>query len=306
MLDWRTPGTGDIELIRRYMDTYGALTSDCSPVNIFLLREKYNIKIAERDGFLFRKYTGEGLGGRSGIAFPLGEGDIGAAIEAAAVDRRERGKPLKLIYLTEKQCDELKRSGYDPEFLTERSNSDYLYTAEHLSTLSGRDNHKKKNRAKKFERVYSDCRIEFRKDADTDFCDDIRTVENMWFEGQKERPDSAFLERQEIYEACGKWNELGLIGAVIYTPDNTPVAMSIASRISEGYYDVHFEKCYGEYAQAGGFAYINMKFCEYLLREHNAVWINREEDIGLPGLRRAKTSYNPDMLLDKYHCCLEV
>ena len=305
MLNWRTPTAEDVELLKKYTYEAGMISSDSSPVNIYLLREKYNIKIAEAEGFLFRKYTGEAIAGRSGIAYPMGKGDIGRAIELASADRAEKGQQLKLIYLTKDQCESVKRAGYDPEFFTDRGNSDYLYTAEHLWELAGRDNHKKKNRAKRFERLYPDCIVRYQSEYDEKFCRDILYVEEMWFMGQEERPDSAFLERQEIYEACATWNELGLTGAVVYTPDNLPVAMSIASGISEGYFDVHFEKCFGEYAQAGGFAYINRSFAGHLISDHDARWINREEDIGLEGLRRAKMSYNPDLLLDKYHCIIK-
>ncbi len=304
MLNWRTPGIEDMGLLRRYTDDAGFVASDASPVNIYLLREKYNIKIAEEKGFLFRKYTGEAIAGRSGIAFPLGAGDIREAVEIAQSDREENGKCLKLIYLTQEQCDALRSAGYDPEFQTDRGNSDYLYTASHLSELSGRDNHKKKNRALRFERLYPDCRLVCKSEYDEQFLHDIRSVEEKWFSDQDERIDSAFVERDEISEACRVWKDLDLIGAVVYTPQNEPVAMSIASRISEGCYDIHFEKCFGDHARAGGFAYINRMFVKHLIREYGAQWINREEDIGLEGLRRAKMSYNPDLLLTKYHCCI--
>ena len=78
--------------------------------------------------------------------------------------------------------------------------------------------------------------------------------------------------------------------------------MSIAAPISEGYYDILFEKSYGEFAQNGCFAYINREFARYLMTDQRAKWINREEDIGLAGLRRAKMGYNPDSLIEKYHC----
>jgi hypothetical protein len=125
-------------------------------------------------------------------------------------------------------------------------------------------------------------------------------VEERWFAAQTERVDSTFVERLEIYEACRYWEELGLIGAVVYA-EEIPVAMTIASEISRGCFDIHFEKCYGDYAQAGGFAAINRYFAEYLVRERGAQRINREEDIGLEGLRRAKMAYRPDKMLEKYH-----
>ncbi len=305
MLNWRTPELGDMDLIRKYMERDGAVSSDCAPANIYLLRDKYNIKIAEEGGFLYRKYTGEGLPGRDGIAFPIGEGDIKKAVDAAIADRAEKGKPLKLIYLLEKQCDKLKACGYDVNLQTERGNSDYLYTSDHLIRLSGRSNHKKKNRALRFEKMYPDCRLEFTDHFDAKFCNDLIYVEDKWFHDQEERIDSAFVERDEIYDACRIWDELGLIGALVYSPDNRPVAMSIASKISDGYYDIHFEKCYGDYARDGGFAYINRSFARHLFETFGAEWINREEDIGLEGLRKAKMSYNPDLLFAKYHCVIE-
>ncbi len=294
-----------MELLGRYASDADAKSSDASPVNIYLLREKYNIKIAEENGFLFRKYTGGGIPGRDGIAYPLGRGDIGKAIELARADREEKGKCLKMIYLTKEQCDALESAGYKPEFETDRGNSDYIYTASHLADLPGKANHKKKNRALKFERIYPDCRLVCKSECDEKFCTDIRTVEEKWFADQEERIDSAFVERDEILELCRIWNDLGLIGAIVYDSDDIPVAMSVASKISEGCFDIHFEKCYGEYAAAGGFAYINRMFAKYLMTEHGAKWINREEDIGIEGLRRAKMSYNPDLLLTKYHCCIK-
>ena len=301
MLNWRTPQAEDIDMLYQYTEKAGAFASDTSPVNIFLLKEKYNIRIAEQDGFLFRKYSGTSIPGRNGIAFPLGDGDISHAVELAVNDRRERGRVPEFIFLTEEQSEIIHSlTGY--EMQTDRGNSDYLYTAEHLATLNGSENRKKRNRVNRFERVYPDMRMKVSTSFDEKFCVNLLKVEERWFEDQEEREDSAFVERQEIYDACRYWDALGLIGAVVYSEDDTPVAMTIASKISDGAYDIHFEKCYGEYAQAGGFSYINKYFADYLRNEEGAVWINREEDIGLEGLRRAKMGYNPDRLLTKYHC----
>ena len=301
MLNWRTPQAEDIDLLYQYTEKAGAFSSDASPVNVFLLKEKYNIRIAEQDGFLFRKYSGTNIPGRNGIAFPLGEGDISHAIELAVSDRHERGRVPEFIFLTEEQSEIIHSlTGY--EMQTDRGNSDYLYTADHLAELTGSENRKKRNRVNRFERLYPGMRMQVSMSFDEKFCVDLLKVEERWFEDQEEREDSAFVERQEIYDACRYWEALGLIGAVVYSEDGTPVAMTLASKISEGVFDIHFEKCYGDYAQAGGFSYINKCFADYLRYEEGAHWINREEDIGLEGLRRAKMAYNPDRLLTKYHC----
>lgn len=301
MLDWRTPQTEDMQIIREYMHKAGMRSSDAAAANVFLLREKYNTKIALQDGFLFRKYSGKGMAGRDGLAFPLGDGDIAQAIRLAAEDRREKNKELQFIYLTEEQAGLLRKLGADvPQ--TDPGNSDYLYTAEHLAELSGRENQKKRNRANKFEKTFPECHMVVRTEFEESFCRDLVEVEEAWFDGQEERVDSAFVEREEIYEACNHWDALGIVGVVVYTKEGIPAAMSIASEISQGVYDIHFEKSYGEYARGGGFAFVNRAFAKYLRDRLGAVWINREEDIGLEGLRRAKMAYNPDLLLNKYHC----
>ena len=87
------------------------------------------------------------------------------------------------------------------------------------------------------------------------------------------------------------------MGGILYV-NNIPVAMTIASKISENVCDVHFEKAIGEYAINGAYAAINKMFCERL---EQFTFINREEDIGIEGLRKAKMSYRPKIILKKYN-----
>ena len=69
--------------------------------------------------------------------------------------------------------------------------------------------------------------------------------------------------------------------------------MTIASKISDSVVDVHFEKAIGQYAVNGGYAAINNMFAKSL---NGAEWLNREEDINIEGLRKAKQSYHPKIL----------
>ncbi len=301
MLEWKRPEISDVEKIRQIVYRTGEKGSDISAANIFLLREKYNIRIAIKDGFLFRCYTGNRIPGRNGVAFPVGTGDVKKAVKELAEDRKERNYPLKFIFITEKNREWLLEQGIKTELATDSGNADYLYTAEHLGLLAGKRNHKKKNRVEHFKREYPDFLVRIiRPENFYLFTKDIIAVEEEWFAAQEERIDSSFVERLEIYDACKFFKELGLLGAAVYV-NGQPVAMSIASEISQGVYDIHFEKCYGEFARAGGFAAVNQAFAKYLFERREAVWINREEDIGLLGLRKAKLSYHPDLMLEKYH-----
>ena len=115
MLEWRTPTIADMPEMKRIISASGAEGSDACAANIFLLREKYNIKIAYCEGALLRLYTGTRLPGRRGVTFPLG-GDTAKALDMLEKDVKERGKQPCFIFLTEEQRDILAKRYPDMRF----------------------------------------------------------------------------------------------------------------------------------------------------------------------------------------------
>ncbi len=304
MLDWKIPTKELVPDMQKIVSHTGSIASDACVSNIFLLRNKYDIRVAIKDGFLFRWYSKSEMPGRNGVAFPLGSGDVKGAIDSLISDRNKRGLPAQMILLNRDQKEYCSNNGIEASAETHESNWDYIYKSEHLAKLEGKENSKKRNRVSRFTREYPDWRIEFAGSDNTDsILKDMLSVEEEWLAEQEEMSESVLIERDEIKEAISLWKELPLSGAVIYVEDK-PVAMTIASEISQGAFDILFEKSYGEYAQAGGFAAINKHFADYLHTVHNAHWINREEDVGMPGLRRAKMAYHPDIRLEKYEVTL--
>ena len=293
MLEWSIPEAEDEDWINRCIAVSGTMASDASFANIYLLRNKYSTKISRYKDFIIRKYSGKGA--RCGYTFPLGKGDVAKALAEIEKDAKECGERLQFAFVTEEQKEVLENA-MPARFCysSDAGDSDYIYLRSELASLSGKAFHKKKNHFSKFVRTYPDYKY-----YEIGACNiyDAQEVADAWYyEHLQDEDASQLAEYKAIKEALDNFEELGLIGGIIYVNDS-PCAMTIASKINENTVDVHFEKAVGEYALNGGYAAINKLFSEKL---DGVTWLNREEDIGIEGLRKAKLSYRPKIMLKKY------
>ena len=293
MLEWSIPEAEDEDWINSCIAVSGTMASDASFANIYLLRNKYSTKISRYKDFIIRKYSGKGA--RCGYTFPLGKGDVAKAFAEIEKDAKECGERLQFAFVTEEQKEVLENA-MPARFCysSDAGDSDYIYLRSELASLSGKAFHKKKNHFSKFVRTYPDYKY-----YEIGACNiyDAQKVADAWYyEHLHDEDASQLAEYKAIKEALENFEELGLIGGIIYVNDS-PCAMTIASKINENTVDVHFEKAVGEYALNGGYAAINKLFSEKL---DVVTWLNREEDIGIEGLRKAKLSYRPKIMLKKY------
>ena len=293
MLEWSIPEAEDEDWINSCIAVSGTMASDASFANIYLLRNKYSTKISRYKDFIIRKYSGKGA--RCGYTFPLGKGDVARALAEIEKDAKECGERLQFAFVTEEQKEVLENA-MPARFCysSDAGDSDYIYLRSELASLSGKAFHKKKNHFSKFVRTYPDYKY-----YEIGACNiyDAQKVADAWYyEHLQDEDASQLAEYKAIKEALDNFEELGLIGGIIYVNDS-PCAMTIASKINENTVDVHFEKAVGEYALNGGYAAINKLFSEKL---DGVTWLNREEDIGIEGLRKAKLSYRPKIMLKKY------
>ncbi len=293
MLEWSIPEAEDEDWINSCIAVSGTMASDASFANIYLLRNKYSTKISRYKDFIIRKYSGKGA--RCGYTFPLGKGDVAKALAEIEKDAKECGERLQFAFVTEEQKEVLENA-MPARFCysSDAGDSDYIYLRSELASLSGKAFHKKKNHFSKFARTYPDYKY-----YEIGACNiyDAQKVADAWYyEHLQDEDASQLAEYKAIKEALENFEELGLIGGIIYVNDS-PCAMTIASKINENTVDVHFEKAVGEYALNGGYAAINKLFSEKL---DGVTWLNREEDIGIEGLRKAKLSYRPKIMLKKY------
>lgn len=293
MLEWSIPEAEDEDWINSCIAVSGTMASDASFANIYLLRNKYSTKISRYKDFIIRKYSGKGA--RCGYTFPLGKGDVAKALAEIEKDAKECGERLQFAFVTEEQKEVLENA-MPARFCysSDAGDSDYIYLRSELASLSGKAFHKKKNHFSKFVRTYPDYKY-----YEIGACNiyDAQKVADAWYyEHLQDEDASQLAEYKAIKEALDNFEDLGLIGGIIYVNDS-PCAMTIASKINENTVDVHFEKAVGEYALNGGYAAINKLFSEKL---DGVTWLNREEDIGIEGLRKAKLSYRPKIMLKKY------
>ena len=186
---------------------------------------------------------------------------------------------------TENQAKELAEMGY---IATEdRDNFDYLYSREELVKLAGRKFHKKKNLVNAFINNYN---YEGKPLLEEYIPDAIQILEG-WRKG-RESPGDYSANR----EALEKSEELQLCGGIYYV-EGEPAAFSLGEELALGKsFVIHFEKALGKYK--GIYQFVNKCFASILPEKYK--YINREQDLGEPGLRQAKMSYRPVGFVKKY------
>jgi len=172
----------------------------------------------------------------------------------------------------------------------DRDNFDYLYTRLSLSTLSGKQLHKKKNHVNGFLQNYPDFTL---KKLDTDTQKDAYKILDIWATEQTDLYETDYAAAQQALELPEIANFLGL---VLYV-QGIPVAWCLAELTVQGTIAVvHFEKARTDFR--GSYQYINYAFAQSLPEQ--VVYINREQDLGDEGLRHAKMSYKPEGFVKKY------
>ncbi len=201
------------------------------------------------------------------------------------------GYPLVLMALAPQCCEYLEQIFPNAfQFFNDRASCDYLYLREKLATLSGKKLQSKRNHINKFEKLYPNYTSELINETNIAEC---LNLERAWFES-RERKNGENDEFEMIERMLGNFEALGLLG-VLLRVEGKLVAFSVGSPINETTFCVHIEKALSEYE--GAFAMINRTFARLIPEQY--IYVNREEDLGLEGLRKSKLSYRPELLLDK-------
>ena len=193
---------------------------------------------------------------------------------------------LTLIGLEDAQVEQL--SGFSISVEPIRDQYDYIYRRADLATLHGKHLDAKRNHIHRFRAEHPV--FEYRP-LTPELFDECRRLTAIWQE-EKGGSDTINAEKQVMETIFSNWDALGMIGGSIFV-DGRMVAFTYGSAVTTDTFDVCVEKA--DRRVEGAFAIINQQFAKHLPEQY--IFLNREEDMGIPGLRQAKLSYHPEILL---------
>lgn len=256
--------------------------------NTFLWAKHYNIEYTIINDMLVFHTMDSGA-----FTFPVGDGDVKAVINILMDYCKENGFEFSLRSVTEKMFDQLSELFPDMfEITYDRDAADYLYETEKLINLSGKKYHGKRNHINRFKEDYKDWSYERISDSNMEEC--IHMANEWRIESGCEDDEEKYAEFCVTLNYLKYFKELGVFGGLIRA-NNEVVAFSIGEPIGSDTFVVHIEKAYSRVQ--GAYPIINQQFAQDCAA--NYPYINREEDLGSEGLRKAKLSYRPIMLVEK-------
>jgi len=295
----------DREILQTYLDQLPAETADQNFTSLFMWRHNYNVKISRLNGSICLHCTA--LEGEFFFP-PVGERMLESA-ETCLAFLKERAKEPIIGRASESLVKKCFADRTRFSVKEDRDSSEYVYLTEHLIKLSGRSYHGQRNHIRKFKRMYPDFSLELIDPENGNIAECLELAEE-WFamkwHALSERPglspealayQQTFLkdERVAIKELFSHFHELHVTGLAIRV-DGRIRAFSVGEPLNEDTAVIHLEKV--DHAYRGLSQFICQAFCEHVWADYT--FINREEDLGFEGLRRAKLALGPHHLAQKY------
>lgn len=294
-LNFRPLRITDIPAIRPYLQAAPSRTCDFTIGGLLMWARYFNYTYAILDDTLFIKGVTEDDVTRPAFTLPIGAMDIADAIELLrGYCDLHSAMPLTFSAVPEESIPTLRAIGATAVTPLDGW-SDYLYDAQALATLAGKKLSKKRNHVNRF--ISDNPSYTF-----TPLTPDLIPAVRDFFISRPlplSKPAIAGVEREQVIEVLDNLDRFPFEGAILATPDHGIVAFTLGEVIADTLH-VHIEKMNHEVPGAG--ETINRLFADMMLRRHPALlYINRQEDVGDPGLRHAKESYHPAAMLHKYN-----
>lgn len=272
------------------------LNSEFTFTNLFMWQKSYNIRYAEIDGTLciFSQH------GSEPECINLTNIHNRTAVITELLEYFEKiGQPPFIRIFGREQKNLIKDAFADKlRFEKDTDSFDYVYSVEDLINLPGGKYHAKRNHINKFKSLYN-----YQYHTMTpDYREDCREMFSRWCDSKKDSISNIDEQLQAVNRLLDNWEKLDITGGCL-TVDGKMVAFSFGEVLCypESIAVIHLEHADTDYQ--GSFPMINQQFLEHQWSDFKLV--NREEDMGLEGLRKAKKSYHPILMTEKYIATLK-
>ncbi len=290
-MDFKRIKLQDFKILKRFLKNDEEASCESTFISLFVWADYYDNSYCVIDDILFMRSL-DGDTYRYSIPF-CKEEDLEKAVNVLVKELY----PEKPCFWAQ-QGDRFEKFkelfSYQYIFVEEEAASDYIYLTENLSTLSGKKYHSKRNHISNFSKLF---RWQYSK-INAENIKRVKECAEIWYRDNITYDDDSLLaEKEGIFTVLDNMDFLDAKGGCIIV-DEKVVAFTIGSPINNDVFDVHFEKALKDYQ--GAYAVINREFAKNELSNYK--YINREDDLGIEGLRKAKLSYKPVKLLKKYLC----
>lgn len=304
MLDFKNITFQNKKLLDSYLQKYGGNSCQHSFAQMYLLKDKYNDFFCEMNNCLYVLRSGFSADDCRVYLFPFcEEALIFDAVKNVLEDAALHKKAARFFTITKDKADLLENL-FPGEFDIEecRDYAEYIYTSEKLSFLKGKKMAAKRNHINTFNRVYENrFRVVYFGCEDTpeeqQIIDDVLNFQSEWLSAREKQDlyKELLVEDLHISTAIKYRHRLRICGVAVYV-DEALAGYTFGNPISDSCVDVIAEK--GNIDIDGIYQVLNNEFAK--MAQPHFEYINREEDLGVAGLRKAKLSYKPDILLEKY------
>lgn len=263
--------------------------SELTFTNLYVWNEAEPVQLSILRGtvLILRKRISDG---RKVFFPPPARESVSATVKLIREAAEESFLEIPFYGLNAPEANKLSKEDYQVQ--ADRDNWDYVYLTSDLAELPGDKYHSKRNF---ITRCLSTYECEYRK-IDARVVGDCLRLQTQWCDLRKcDSVPSLEAENKAIKEIFANYQSLSVSGGAIYVDDKLE-AFTLAEPLNDETAVIHFEKANPEII--GLYQLINQWFCQNELRKF--IYVNREQDLGVPGLRKAKQSYHPHHMVEKY------
>lgn len=281
----------DLPIIEKYLPKFGNGDCDLSPVSLLSRGIQIGFRYFEfNNSFLILERQ---LDAGSVFYMPIGQTKATEEIfEALKQKALSDNKPLRFFGLVDHILDDLKVAYSGAEFIVENNPDrwDYVYACSDFVDLPGSHFHSKRNFVKRFYKACPEAKFDI---YTSDMHDACIAFFNEWYEG-REMNEGLLQERQAIETVIANWDDLPVYGGILHDSGRI-LGFTYGARSAPDILSVHIEKA--TRAVPGAYPALSQAFAKSL--PLCIEYLNREEDLGIAGLRKAKQDWHPVAQLKK-------